>query len=83
MLCFPQVLFAGAMVPVDVMSNRWAFEAIGRILDLEGRFDVGQLGAWEPALQGTPSVQIAALSAMVVCCAVGVVVALSRRLTPR
>jgi ABC-type multidrug transport system ATPase subunit len=46
MLCFPQVLFGGAIVPVDEMalpgrlmslglSNRHAFEALGRDLDLE------------------------------------------------
>ena len=46
MLCFPQVLFAGAIVPVDEMAapgrlisfglaNRHAFEALGRELDLD------------------------------------------------
>jgi ABC transport system ATP-binding/permease protein len=46
MLCFPQVLFGGAIVPVDEMatsgrlmsfglSTRHAFEALGRDLDLE------------------------------------------------
>lgn len=46
MLCFPQVLFGGAIVPVDEMalpgrlmslglSSRHAFEALGRDLDLE------------------------------------------------
>nr|WP_239476878.1 ATP-binding cassette domain-containing protein [Nocardia arizonensis] len=46
MLCFPQVLFGGAIVPVDGMalpgrlmslglSNRHAFEALGRGLDLD------------------------------------------------
>lgn len=46
MLCFPQVLFGGAIVPVDAMagpgrmisaalSNRHGFEALGRHLDLE------------------------------------------------
>lgn len=46
MLCFPQVLFAGAVVPVpdmagvgQVMSfalaNRWAFESLGRVLHLD------------------------------------------------
>ncbi len=46
MLCFPQVLFGGAIVPVDqmatpgramsfVLSNRHAFEALGRDLDLD------------------------------------------------
>jgi hypothetical protein len=46
MLCFPQVLFGGAVVPVaDMavpgqlvsvgMTNRWAFESLGRSLHLE------------------------------------------------
>jgi ABC transport system ATP-binding/permease protein len=46
MLCFPQVLFAGAIVPVPDMAspgqamsvglaNRWAFESLGRALDLD------------------------------------------------
>ncbi|KUI22832.1 ABC transporter ATP-binding protein [Mycobacterium sp. GA-1285] len=46
MLCFPQVLFGGAIVPVDQMalpgrlmslglSNRHAFDALGRYLDLD------------------------------------------------
>jgi ABC-type multidrug transport system permease subunit len=46
MLCFPQVLFAGAVVPVGdmagpghvisaAMANRWAFESLGRALDLD------------------------------------------------
>lgn len=46
MLCFPQVLFGGAIVPVDQMatpgrlmsfglSNRHAFEALGRDLELD------------------------------------------------
>ena len=46
MLCFPQVLFGGAIVPVDDMAtpgrlmsfglaNRHAFEALGRDLDLD------------------------------------------------
>ena len=41
MICFPQVLFAGAILPVPVMADagrliswfmtdRWAFEALGR-----------------------------------------------------
>jgi hypothetical protein len=48
MLCFPQVLFAGAVVPVvamtwpgraisAVLANRWAFEALGRSLHLGAR----------------------------------------------
>ena len=46
MLCFPQVLFGGAIVPVDrmaapgrlmslVLSNRHAFDALGRDLGLD------------------------------------------------
>ncbi len=46
MLCFPQVLFAGAIVPVPEMAapgramsvglaNRWAFESLGRALELD------------------------------------------------
>jgi ABC-type multidrug transport system ATPase subunit len=45
MLCFPQVLFVGAILPVPVMavagrvlsypmSNRWAFEGLGHSLDV-------------------------------------------------
>jgi hypothetical protein len=48
MLCFPAVLFSGAMVPVPVMTtagagiaaampDRWAFEAIARHLDVTQR----------------------------------------------
>ena len=47
MLCFPAVLFSGAMVPVPVMTttgaamaaampDRWAFEAISRHLGVDG-----------------------------------------------
>ncbi|WP_063792417.1 ABC transporter permease [Streptomyces atriruber] len=47
LLCFPQVLFSGAFVPVPnmaaggrwisvAMTNRWAFEALGSGADLEG-----------------------------------------------
>ena len=46
MLCFPQVLFAGAVVPVAAMAapgrwlslglaNRYSFEALGRALGLD------------------------------------------------
>lgn len=50
MLCFPAVLFSGAMVPVPVMARagqllaaampvRWAFEAIARDLDVGAQLD--------------------------------------------
>jgi hypothetical protein len=46
MLCFPQVLFAGAVVPLDQMADagrflsfalatRWGFESLGRVLPRE------------------------------------------------
>jgi ABC-type transport system involved in multi-copper enzyme maturation permease subunit len=46
MLCFPQVLFVGAILPVPVMavagrvlsygmSNRWAFEGLGHTIGIE------------------------------------------------
>jgi hypothetical protein len=46
MLCFPQVLFSGAILPVPIMaavgkalsypmSNRWTFEGLGRGVDLD------------------------------------------------
>jgi len=52
MLCFPQVLFAGAIVPVAQMAlagrlvsygmtNRWAFETLGRVLA-----DGSPVGGW-------------------------------------
>mgnify|MGYP001119252289 CR=1 FL=1 len=47
MLCFPAVLFSGAVLPVPTMafagrlisavtSDRWAFESTGRALGLDG-----------------------------------------------
>ncbi|MDL4776566.1 MULTISPECIES: ABC transporter ATP-binding protein/permease [Thermomonosporaceae] len=52
MLCFPQVLFVGAILPVPVMaapgrwlsyamSNRWAFEALGHSLGVERLWAAG------------------------------------------
>jgi hypothetical protein len=61
MLCFPQVLFAGAIVPVREMAapgramsyglaNRWAFESLGRALDLD------RVAAQHAAFSGSPVV---------------------------
>jgi ABC-type multidrug transport system ATPase subunit len=52
MLCFPQVLFVGAILPVPVMavagrvlsypmSNRWAFEGLGHSLDVATLWALG------------------------------------------
>jgi hypothetical protein len=56
MLCFPAVLFGGAVLPVRSMaavgravsavtSDRWAFEALGRLMDLGTRFASSADGA--------------------------------------
>jgi ABC-2 type transporter len=56
MLCFPAVLFGGAVLPVRAMatvgkaisaitSDRWAFEAVGRLMDLGTRFTSSVDGA--------------------------------------
>jgi hypothetical protein len=55
MLCFPAVLFGGAVLPVHLMAgagraisvvtaDRWAFEALGRHLALEDRFGADAAG---------------------------------------
>jgi ABC transport system ATP-binding/permease protein len=66
MLCFPQVLFAGAIVPVPEMAgpgramsfglaNRWAFESLGRVLGLDRLGAGGAPGsAQHAAFAGSP-----------------------------
>jgi ABC-type multidrug transport system ATPase subunit len=64
MMCFPQVLFAGAIVPVHqmalpgrvislAMANRWAFEALGRILPIEATTDGPVPIAYSGAFSGS------------------------------
>ncbi len=66
MLCFPQVLFAGAVVPVaDMalpgrvlslgMTNRWAFESLGRALRLD-KLDTRMVGLapYRDVFHGSP-----------------------------
>lgn len=66
MLCFPQVLFAGAVVPVEEMASagrimsfglidRWSFEALGRTLEINDLIgdDVSTAG-YVPAFTGSP-----------------------------
>ncbi|MDL4812915.1 ATP-binding cassette domain-containing protein [Actinomadura opuntiae] len=61
MLCFPQVLFVGAILPVPVMaapgrwlscamSNRWAFEALGHSLGVERLWGSGRSPLGPPLL---------------------------------
>jgi ABC-type Mn2+/Zn2+ transport system ATPase subunit len=65
MLCFPQVLFAGAIVPVAQMpmagqiisagmANRWAFEALGRVLPLHTDSGAAGVAAYSGAFSGSP-----------------------------
>jgi ABC-type multidrug transport system ATPase subunit len=88
MLCFPQVLFSGAMVPVDTMtgtgdaisgamSNRWAFEAIARSLGLDAGDD--RVAPWAGALSGGVGGHAAVLTAMTAAATVAAVAVLSRR----
>ncbi|MFF7982048.1 ATP-binding cassette domain-containing protein [Streptomyces sp. NPDC007901] len=61
LLCFPQVLFSGAFVPVPrmtpagkaiswAMTNRWAFEALGSGVGLESLWRAGGSPAGPPLL---------------------------------
>jgi ABC-type multidrug transport system ATPase subunit len=62
MLCFPAVLFSGAILPVNVMANagqwvsavmidRWAFEAVGSTLGLRHLFAEGGSDLGPPLLK--------------------------------
>ncbi|MGW7411753.1 ATP-binding cassette domain-containing protein [Streptomyces sp. NPDC054863] len=61
LLCFPQVLFSGAFVPVPrmtvagevlslAMTNRWAYEALGSAVGLEGLWRDGASPLGPPLL---------------------------------
>ena len=91
MLCFPQVLFAGAVIGVvDMapagwlvshgMATRWGFEGIARTLDLGSvmPFD-GELAAFEPAMTGTMSGTTSVLIGITVALLVGTVAVVERR----
>jgi energy-coupling factor transporter ATP-binding protein EcfA2 len=88
MLCFPQVLFSGAMVPVETMtgtgdaissamSNRWAFEAVARSLGLDG--SDARVTPWAGALSGGIGGHAVVLTAMTAAATVATVAVLSRR----
>jgi ABC transport system ATP-binding/permease protein len=83
MICFPQVLFAGSVVPVSEMgglgralstglANRWGFEALLRLID------VGPAGA--SAASGTKS--LLALLAITTCALVATVAVVRMRARP-
>jgi energy-coupling factor transporter ATP-binding protein EcfA2/ABC-type multidrug transport system permease subunit len=61
MVCFPQVLFVGAILPVPAMAavgrwisyamtNRWAFEALGHSLNVTGLWASGRSPLGRPLL---------------------------------
>ena len=94
MLCFPQVLFGGAIVPVDDMAapgrlmsfglaNRHAFEALGRDLDLD-RFTTRMpaMSAYRDTFSGGTTGSLIALGTFAVALTVATVWVLRRRSTP-
>src|SRR5690606_3997632 len=86
-----QVLFAGAVVPVGDMSapgravsaviaNRWAFEGLGRALDLEPlTHRVAAMGAYREAFSGSPAGTWAVLALSALVFAAATVLVLRRR----
>jgi hypothetical protein len=61
MLCFPQVLFVGAILPVPIMAaagraisyamtNRWAFEGLGNAVGIDGLWAHGRSPLGPPLL---------------------------------
>jgi ABC-type multidrug transport system ATPase subunit/ABC-type multidrug transport system permease subunit len=94
MLCFPQVLFGGAIVPVDqmalpgrlmslVLSNRHAFDALGRDLDLD-RYTatVPAMSAYGDTFDGGTGASLIALGAFAVVLILATVRVLDRRSRP-
>ena len=94
MLCFPQVLFGGAIVPVDAMalpgrlisaalSNRHAFEALGRDLDLD-RYTatVPAMAAYRDTFTGGAGHSIGALAVLTVGLTLATMWVLTRRSAP-
>lgn len=91
MLCFPQVLFAGAIVPVPDMAgpgqamsvglaNRWAFESLGRALELDRLVaSLSPSSAHHAAFAGSPVEGWAVLTGFVGLLLVATVAVLHRR----
>ena len=91
MLCFPQVLFAGAVVPVADMAapgrvmsfglaNRWAFESLGAAFDLDAYARrLPAMAAYRDAFSGAVATGWAVLAVFTVMCTVATVVVLDRR----
>ncbi|OMB93977.1 ABC transporter ATP-binding protein [Mycobacterium sp. NS-7484] len=94
MLCFPQVLFGGAIVPVDDMAapgrvmsyglaNRHAFEALGRDLDLD-RFTttLPAMSGYRDTFSGGTGTSLIALVAFTVVMVTATVWVLHRKSAP-
>ncbi|MBV9352662.1 MAG: ATP-binding cassette domain-containing protein [Mycobacterium sp.] len=94
MLCFPQVLFGGAIVPVDqmaipgrlmslVLSNRHAFDALGRDLNLD-RYTatVPGMSAYGNTFHGGTGASLMALASFAVALILATVWVLNRRSRP-
>jgi hypothetical protein len=90
MLCFPQVLFAGAIVPVAQMAapgrllsfglaNRWAFESLGWVLPLDAEITRPRSMAYADAFSGSAVVGWLVLAASAVALVVATVRVLDRR----
>lgn len=94
MLCFPQVLFGGAIVPVDqmatpgrlmslVLSNRHAFDALGRDLGLD-RYTTAlpAMSAYHTTFQGGTAASLIALGSTAVALTLATAWLLDRRSRP-
>jgi hypothetical protein len=94
MLCFPQVLFGGAIVPVDqmatpgrlmslVLSNRHAFDALGRDLQLD-RYTttLPAMSAYRQIFAGGNAVSLIALASFAVVLTLATAWLLDRRCRP-
>lgn len=94
MLCFPQVLFGGAIVPTDQMatpgrlmslalSNRHAFDALGRDLELD-RYTatLPAMSVYRETFQGGNAVSLIALASFAIALTVATAWLLDRRSRP-
>ncbi|WP_406816809.1 ATP-binding cassette domain-containing protein [Mycobacterium sp. M23085] len=94
MLCFPQVLFGGAIVPVDqmatpgrlmslVLSNRHAFDALGRDLQLDRyTMTLPAMSVYRQTFQGGNAVSLIALASFAVVLTLATAWLLDRRSRP-
>jgi len=94
MLCFPQVLFGGAIVPVDqmatpgrlislVLANRHAFEALGRDLHLDRYVaKLPAMSAYGSTFHGGTGASLVALASFAAALTLATVWVLDRRSRP-